>query len=329
MKKIISIVILAVILIGGGAYYFKQQAKPVSKPVAVDATANWKTYTNTTYGYTLRYPDTYEVPPQTKKQISQLGIDGNIGIEKKSESNGSSVTTIVINVNTDKDNMSLSDYLNKNLKLLGITGPLISYNFNGYDSLVNKNQPGTDVFIKRGQYVYHIVAPTASSDKEIENIVATFKFTNQNQTSSIPFCSPNQLLTQTQSQGAAGTMYVNVTIKNVSSSTCQIIGNNFLETHFDSTIQNITISHPKQPTMGIFTLTPNKTLYSLLTYPNGPQCSSAPKQQTMTLSYAISSTNSITFKNSDGPSLYIQDCTSPTEITGINIQPLSDTPITP
>lgn len=70
--------------------------------------------------------------------------------------------------------MPLKDYPDKNLKLLGITGPLVSNNFNGYDSLFNKNQPGTDVFVERFHLVYHIVAPTASTDKEIGDIMATF-----------------------------------------------------------------------------------------------------------------------------------------------------------
>ena len=54
IARIIAVIILAVILIGGSAYYFKQQAKPASKPIVVDATANWKTYTNNSYKISLK-----------------------------------------------------------------------------------------------------------------------------------------------------------------------------------------------------------------------------------------------------------------------------------
>lgn len=60
ISPIIAVVILAIILIGGGAYYFKQQqAKQISKPNAVDATANWQMYTNTQYGFEIKYPNNW------------------------------------------------------------------------------------------------------------------------------------------------------------------------------------------------------------------------------------------------------------------------------
>jgi hypothetical protein len=137
--------------------------------------SSWTLYTNKTYGYSLKLPTTYQVPAQSARQISQLGVDNNIAVEKKSDPNGSSV--IVIDVYPNKENMSLADYMNSNLKTLNITGPLTSYNFNSYDSLINKNQPGTNVFLKNSSNIYHITASTASQDTEIGGIIATFKFT--------------------------------------------------------------------------------------------------------------------------------------------------------
>jgi hypothetical protein len=48
-----------------------------------DVTAGWTTYINPTYSYSIKFPDTYEVPPQTEKQKSQLGIDNNICVALK------------------------------------------------------------------------------------------------------------------------------------------------------------------------------------------------------------------------------------------------------
>ena len=137
--------------------------------------SSWTVYTNKTFGYSLKFPATYQVSPKTTKNINQVDLDNNIAVIKEENPGGNSV--IVIDVNLDKDNLSLKDYMDKNLKTFGIDGPLLSYTFNGYDSLLNKNQPGTNVFIKRGNNIYHITASTASQDKEIGNIVATFKFT--------------------------------------------------------------------------------------------------------------------------------------------------------
>lgn len=144
--------------------------------------SSWNTYTNETYGYNLKFPDTYEVSPQTEKQKSQLGVDNNIGIINKSDPNGDNV--IVVNVTTDKSDISLQEYENKYLK--NTDYPMISGKFNGYDSLSSRGvmQNGKvvqNVFIKQNQYIYHIVIFSAASlEKEIGDIVATFRFTNGN-----------------------------------------------------------------------------------------------------------------------------------------------------
>jgi len=136
---------------------------------------NWKTYTNKTFKYSLKYPEAYQVSFQTEKEKNQLGVDNNIEVERKSDPSGTSV--IVIDVYQDNENISLGDYMNQNSKQLGITGPLLSDRFNGNKSLANKNQPGVNQFLKQGLYIYHLTAPTASQDKEIADIVATFRFT--------------------------------------------------------------------------------------------------------------------------------------------------------
>ena len=131
----VSIIIILVLMVAIGIAYFYRMP-------------SWTTYTNKTYGYGLKFPATYEVPSQTEKEISKLGIDKNIVVKKKSDPSGSSV--IMIDVNLNDEGLSLKDYMNKNLKLFGITDPLASYNFNGYDSLFNKNQYGINVFVKNG-----------------------------------------------------------------------------------------------------------------------------------------------------------------------------------
>ena len=81
------VVIIALIVIGSlGYFYFKprlnnQKAAPAASPaIAFDSYSGWKTYTNKTYGFSLRYPpqwniktyadysaDFYTVDPQSKE----------------------------------------------------------------------------------------------------------------------------------------------------------------------------------------------------------------------------------------------------------------------
>ncbi len=337
-SKVIPFIIVAVliVLVGAGSYVLGTKKTPTPtenkvvaqpSPTPIDETTNWKTYSDQKYYYAIKYPNDW---------ILKQTPSGGILISSADSTHDSSVfpkkgAELIVWPNNNPPVTSFDFFVDSqhtiNLNNLDAT----MYEVSGA-GIENK---GITVAIKQkdNNYLtidfYYEQSRKEELRKLFDQILSTFKFTDQNQTNNTSYCSPNQLLTQTSGQGAAGTVYVNVTIKNTSNSTCQIIGNNFLTPLFDPSIQNITISHPKQPTMTTFTLTPNQALYSLLTYPNGPQCSSAPKQQPMTLSYTISPTGSITFKNPDGTSLYVQDCTSPTEMSNIQIWPLSDTPITP
>lgn len=119
------IVSLVAILVGGYVLYSKQKS---SNPPALQPTpqasssaemANWKTYTNSTFKYQLKYPNSYAVVPQTDKQKSQLGVDQNVCLNKE----GLEVCKLLINV------FSLNNY-----KLIDNTGGFIFY----FD--VNKRQ---------------------------------------------------------------------------------------------------------------------------------------------------------------------------------------------
>ena len=132
---------------------------------AVDInTSGWATHTNKTYGFSIEYPSTYQIQSGNEEQNTCIWLNSNSPCE------------VLINVYDNKGDLTLTDYLNKNLSSFAITGPLVSYDFNGYDSLLNKNQPGTYLFIKRGLWVYRFVAPKASENRVIEAMVNTFKF---------------------------------------------------------------------------------------------------------------------------------------------------------
>lgn len=177
-KNVTGALVISVCLLGlGVGSYYLRDKNIISTLWSADKksnsnTSSWTLYTNKTHGYSLSFPTSYEIRTQTDKEISQMGVDSVICIGKKLNSNCDIRIVFWENIG----NLALGDFVNKNLSLFEITGPLVKYDFNGYDSLFNKNQPGTDIFVKQGQYVYHIVASTASSDKEIGDILTTFKF---------------------------------------------------------------------------------------------------------------------------------------------------------
>lgn len=71
---IICIVGLAII---AGIYYFNKNntsvVQPTSQLTAADETLNWKTYTNTKYGYSVKYPDDFEVDELTGLTVIYKG----------------------------------------------------------------------------------------------------------------------------------------------------------------------------------------------------------------------------------------------------------------
>ena len=179
-NKLIYIGIGIVIVIGLVGYSFGQSnSKKQNEPTALSVTptvvtaqqeiatdtSSWTEHTNKTYHFSIKFPKTYEVQPGSEEQNTCIRL------------NVDSPCEVLINVYPNNDNLSLEDYLSKKSIAFSIDGPLVPYNFNGYDTIFNRNQPGTNLFIKRGLTVFRFVASKASSDKEIGDIVATFKFT--------------------------------------------------------------------------------------------------------------------------------------------------------
>lgn len=155
------IVLLGLTVFGFRSYYLRKQNE--QKPIP--STPNWTVYVNKTYGYSFKFPASYEVQPGNEEQNTCLRVQS-----------GDGRCVVLINVYDNNKNLTLIDYLKENSTSFGVTGPLIDYDFNGYKSLFNKNQPGTNLFMGRGVNVYRIIASEASSNKEVGDIVATFRF---------------------------------------------------------------------------------------------------------------------------------------------------------
>ena len=137
-----------------------------------DETAGWEIYTNTTFGYSIKFPNNYKVPPQTEGQISQLGLDTNICIVRKKDQ----VCTIVINAFENKEKQSLKDWLKNNQGVTVISGNATEATFNNYRALVGvaKYKPSLyDYLVAHNQTVVEIT--TYGTDEE-KRVLSTFKF---------------------------------------------------------------------------------------------------------------------------------------------------------
>lgn len=143
------------------------------------------------------------------------------------------------------------------------------------------------------------------------------------------FCTPSQLQAAAQPDVAAGNVYVTLTIQNTSQTTCQIIGNNSLSVGYPNSVTNFQIAHMGQASTPVFTLQPNQTIYSLIHFPNGPQCSSEATGVDAMVSYDISQSDSVSFVPTSGPTISIPSCGNPSEITTIDLYPFSTSQVTP
>ena len=205
---IIGIAVIVAIIFGGGAYaYVNNKAKkekkdlnaqitelqsqvssattattvPSSSTSAIaDATANWKTYTSPTFGYSIKYPTT-----RTEKQgrVLETGVSEdtkNMSIEFYSGD------TLMLRIATDYKTKvgdpslaTLAAEKQPPIDKTTISGA-VAYkigSLDGYRRLVVVSDPashGLEYITKDSKYVYHMSTFANSESAEIVNILKTF-----------------------------------------------------------------------------------------------------------------------------------------------------------
>jgi len=179
----IVVLILAVLLIGVGMYYSYTKQTNQSLPtasVSPDETANWKTYTNTKYGYIIKYPASLN-PLESQPDSTNLKVLSLTYFSVTPE--GPDVTNFLVRVikanlgeavQTMKDEFQNSSFIYKLVKEEKISSLL---GYSGYRLEYTSAQPGVNtlVFYTKEPYSYVI-----SADKsKIDQILSTFKFTDQ------------------------------------------------------------------------------------------------------------------------------------------------------
>ncbi len=104
----IILILAIVVALGLGGYYLSKQNKTSSVIPAVDKTADWKTYTNTKYGFEFKYPNltnwqvkeagnyvsiyNYDVDNAPGREFDPVANRGNFKIEINKDDKFSDVT---------------------------------------------------------------------------------------------------------------------------------------------------------------------------------------------------------------------------------------------
>ena len=146
-------------------------------------------------------------------------------------------------------------------------------------------------------------------------------------------CDASDLSASVSFEGAAGTIYGSLSIKNISNEACTIEGNNFPRLNYDeNAVKNINVVNQGLPSAKQFVINPGSAVYALIHFPNGPQCNSGINTVNATLSYEIAPNINLNFENvppqggQSQPGFSITACAASQDITQVSISNLSDQP---
>jgi len=200
--KIFISVIVTFLIVGGGIFYVMQrqinniQATNQTKmddlnkqiatlkstssttapststtPATTDVTATWKTYTNSIYGFSVKYPAT-----ETPRVINAANVTVDFEITPNSGDGQSvsfyqtskSLATIVAGAKADMPSgFSVSS---SSITIGGETATKLIITKND-----NSQSPGINIYVIHGGSVYEIISD--QSDTNFDSFLSTFKFT--------------------------------------------------------------------------------------------------------------------------------------------------------
>lgn len=208
---IIGIAVIVAIVFGGGAYaYVNSKAEKEKKDLnaqitelqsqvssattattatpstttTTDETANWKTYTSPTFGYSIKYPTAW-----TEKQgrVLETGVSEDtknmsiefynsdtlmlrIATDYKTKVGDPSLATLVAEKEPPMDKTTISGAVSYKVGTL-----------DGYRRLVTVSDPaseGLEYITKDGKYIYHIATFSKTESSDVVNMLKTFTSSN-------------------------------------------------------------------------------------------------------------------------------------------------------
>jgi len=196
---ILVLVVLAVIGYFGYKNWVKLKtiATPTPSPAEAstqDGTVNWKTYTNTKYGFSIKYPSGWNIQTIISSSDGSgfsnvTGTDSNIEISNTSGMVVPSVQIDVINQSLEKQVASYKNTLENSPAGRYSNVNQYSGSFMGADATIFEAiqtlSPNYTVNIKDynfkspNNYVMSVIRTGNNTDQtELDQILSTFKFTN-------------------------------------------------------------------------------------------------------------------------------------------------------
>ncbi|MBI2612020.1 hypothetical protein HYW54_04735 [Candidatus Gottesmanbacteria bacterium] len=210
LSLIIFISILIVIGIVIGKTFFSSQSNPTPTPTQIpiltptpdlytesdrSATANWKTYTNETYGFQFKYPDTLYIEPQQDTDNSVVLLDVVL-LHNNYKERTNYLDQPNIQIDITKGNLKETIKNARQIEqesgnvILADLKPITIANYQGYRADVNNsNGTTTTVQIQKDDYIYGLmfvnVSKTVNQEdvsfmmQTFDQILSTFKFTEK------------------------------------------------------------------------------------------------------------------------------------------------------
>jgi hypothetical protein len=207
---LIGITILLIVVACGAYFWGKNQQKTTlpKAPVATtatpmpDLTTGWKTYTNSTYRYVIKYPPSWEVDNDQSRPEYFVVTDPTTKVESPHQAGLiTSGNSIIISVQNVADNYTYQTLLDDNNPILHPDEPVSPITFSkditidGISGKQSEDEEGFDggsirryiihngllfTFIQK----YHLFSLTEgrqqfpNSEKTFDQVISTFKFTD-------------------------------------------------------------------------------------------------------------------------------------------------------
>lgn len=186
---LILVGILVIGVVAGGAYYLGKQVSPKPSPASIvtsqstpssvpsDEIANWKTYTDNKYGFSIKYPDTWkylETPTEIYKTNNpQVWFGSGLPMPQTDAR-----AEVAISISKDDPSSkwkpeNFENYKSESVQLDNIVGTRITGNYK-----IAPERKDVVVIIRSKDYYFEVLPANFDNEslKKFNQILSTFKF---------------------------------------------------------------------------------------------------------------------------------------------------------
>ncbi len=187
MQKVFPLILIALAVATGGYFLYQQQtnstpATSLDQTVTQDETANWKTYTNTKYKYSINYPSELSYDEYSNGDISfYLTVDGK---NNKTPTGLKDSFSILVRTGSSPENAALKELnqaYEEKVSFNNASGVKMKPNDNSpFDYYLSPAEKNTPILRAYASIDYSTLTPGANNKtmEIFKKMILTFKFTN-------------------------------------------------------------------------------------------------------------------------------------------------------